>query len=290
LPLNYFSEYVIEHKFGLSSECFFNWLKFKLKEFITVTALGMIFIVLFYFILFNFNYWWFIAFALFFLVSVLITFIFPKIISFFYTLEAIDNPEIQKSIKEIIFFGNLKLEGVYKIGLSKRTKKANAALTGIGKSKKVLISDTLLNSEAGIEGIKAVIAHEVGHYVKLHMNKLILIELFLNYFLFYSIYRMADYFINIFSYGTIFDLVNFPVLIFLFSVVNLFFIPVYNFFSRSFEYQADKYAADVVGKKNYIDMLNKLSEKNLTDKKPLRILEILFHSHPCIKKRIDALS
>lgn len=317
LPVSLYSGYFLEHRFELSTENIFGWSKFQLKSIIFSLLLGLPLLVLFYFILHNFpKFWWLISATCFFIISLFIGYILPFIISFFYKLKSIHNRELKSKIKKIIEEGGLKLEGVYEVALGARTKKANAALTGMGKTKRVLLSDTMINkfnessnkitqglSSTNWKGdsipnssiafnlneISSVTAHEVGHYVHHHIWKQIFLQAMLSYGTFYVIYIIIDNIIRMLSYGEVSHIRNFPVILLTFTILNLIIEPISNFFSRFCEYEADSYAAKVTDKDDFISSLNKLAEVNLIDKSPPPIVELLFHSHPSIQHRIEKI-
>jgi len=287
LPLNFYSGYILEHKFKLSKENISGWFKFEFKSILLSLLLGIPLLTIFYYILDNYpSWWWIIAATCFFIVSLIISYIFPFIIPFFYKLEPLDNEELKSKIKEIIEKGRLQLKGVYRIKLGGRTKKANAALVGFGKTKKVLLSDTLIESDFSQEEIASVTAHETGHFVYHHIWKLIFIQALLSYGFFYIIFHIIDNIIRLLSYGEVNDIINFPVILLNFSILNLIIEPATNFFSRLFEYKADSYAVSVTDRENFISSLRNLAKINLVDKNPPRLLELLFHSHPSIERRI----
>ncbi len=310
LPLNFYSDYIVEHKFNLSTENIFGWLKFQFKGLLFSIILGIPLIVFFYVILDYFSVlWWVVAATCSFIIALIISYIFPYIISFFYKLIPLEKEELFFKIKNVLQKGGLELKGLYRINIGERTKKANAALTGFGNTKKVLLSDTLLDSndfnkkdsaknkdkksndiEFTNDEITSITAHEVGHYVHNHIWKMILLEGLLNYVLFYIIYLVSANVIDFLSYGRINDIVNLPVLLLILTFLSFFTTPLNNFFSRFFEYQADAYAVSVTDKLNYRSALDKLSKVNLADKNPPRIIEILFHSHPSIEHRIQKIN
>lgn len=291
LPLDLYSGYILEQKFKLSTENIIGWIKFQLKGILFSLLLGLPLLILFYYIVDSFpKFWWLIAATCFFVISLILSFLIPFIIPFFYKLEPLDMEELKSKIKKIIWKGGLKLEGVYRIKLGARTKKANAGLTGMGRTKRVLLSDTLLESKFSENEIASVTAHEVGHYVYKHIWKLIFIEVLISYSLFYIIYNVMDKVIELLSYGSINNIVNFPVILLIFTILNLIVGPVNNFFNRHFEYQADSYATKVTNKKSFISSLNNLAKVNLVDKNPSRIIELLFHSHPSIQHRIKRIN
>ena len=180
----------------------------------------------------------------------------------------------------------MRVENVYKFDMSKNTKKANAAFTGLGKSKRILLGDTLLENYSKDE-IETVIAHEVGHYKKKHIIKNIIIGTASSFLTLFVIAVLYENTIGIFGFNSITEIAALPLLSLWGAVIALIQSPLSNILSRKFEYEADEYAVTVTGKAApYISTLEKLTEQNLGDKDPHPFIEWFFYSHPSIKNRI----
>ena len=173
--------------------------------------------------------------------------------------------------------------------MSKNTKKANAAFTGIGKSKRILLGDTLLDNYTDDE-IETVIAHELGHYKKKHIIKNIIIgtvSSFVTLFLIAVLYNVS---IGWFGFKSISNIAALPLLTLWAMLIGLIQSPLSNILSRKYEYEADEYAITSTNKAEaFISTLNKLNEQNLGDKDPHPFVEWFFYSHPSVKKRISAI-
>jgi len=290
-PVDYFSEFYLEHKFNLSNQSFGRWIWENLKEALLGAAIGLPLLIIFYFILKTYNnYWWLPFGIIMFLFSVLLAQIFPVfILPLFYKITAIDNEDLKKRIIELGKEANLKIENVFKFDMSKNTKKANAAFAGLGKTKRILLGDTLLNNFSNDE-IETVIAHEMGHYKKKHIVKNIIMSTILSFSTFYLIAKLYESTIKLFGFNSILEIPALPVLVLWGSIIGLILTPLSNYISRKFEYEADEYAVKATNKKEiFINTLNKLTEQNLGDKEPHPLIEWFFYSHPSIKNRIAAL-
>jgi STE24 endopeptidase len=173
--------------------------------------------------------------------------------------------------------------------MSKNTKKANAAFTGIGKSKRILLGDTLLEKYTDDE-IETVIAHELGHYKRKHIIKNIVIgtvSSFLTLFLISYFYQLS---LKWFGFEAITKIAALPLLSLWMMVIGLIQTPLSNLLSRKFEYEADEYAITSSGKPDaFKATLEKLTEQNLGDKEPHPFVEWYFYSHPSIKNRLNAI-
>lgn len=173
--------------------------------------------------------------------------------------------------------------------MSKNTKKANAAFTGIGKSKRILLGDTLLDSYTQDE-IETVLAHEFGHYKKKHIQKNILLGTIFSFLTLFIISSLYSFSLSYFGFSLITEIAALPILLLWSMLVSIITSPISSYISRKYEYEADDYAVTSTLKPAaFISTLNKLTDQNLGDKEPHPLVEWFFYSHPSIKKRIDAI-
>lgn len=290
-PVNFYSEYLLEHKYGLSNQTVLKWFVEGLKGLLLTLVIGVPVLLFFYWVISTYpEQWWFI-FALFlFLLSVVLARILPVLIlPLFYKITPIENEELKNRINNLAKNSGMKVENIYKFDMSKNTKKANAAFTGLGKSKRIILGDTLLD-DYSIDEIETVLAHEFGHYKEKHIIKLVgigTVNSFLTLFLISSIYKIL---LPYFGFTKVNDIAALPLLVLLSMVISLILNPINSGISRKFEYSADRYAVNSTGKKeDFIRTLNKLTDQNLGDKEPHPIVEWFFYSHPSIKNRISAI-
>jgi STE24 endopeptidase len=182
--------------------------------------------------------------------------------------------------------GKFNLDGIYRFNMSKNTKKANAAFTGLGKSKRIILGDTLLESFTGDE-IETVFAHEVGHYAHKHLLIGIItgtVSSYLSLFLADMIYQSV---VRSYHFQGIDDLAVLPILTIALTVITVIFSPISNALSRRNERQADRYALRNSSQPSaFISAMEKLAEQNLADRTPHPLVEFLFHGHPSVEKRI----
>ncbi len=287
-PLNFYSGFYLEHRFQLSNQTLWAWFKEKFKEWLVGLIILLPLSLAFYFLLLNYpDTWWFWLSIVLFLFSVLLGRIAPQVIfPLFYKFEPIDDDELIARMEKLAKKGNFRLQGVYRFDMSKNTKKANAAFTGLGKSKRIIIGDTLLENYS-VDEIETVFAHEVGHFVHKHIQKLLFIgtiQTFAGFYLVHIIYRLL---LQQMGFGAPSDLAALPLITLILSLYMLIVSPITNGISRYFERQADRYALRNSAKPEaFPRALLKLSEQNLTDKEPHPLVEFLFHSHPSVKKRV----
>jgi len=291
IPLSFYSEFIVEHRFKLSNQRFIYWLIEKIKSFLVSALVALPILLIFYYLLKNFELWWlFIAFAIFFF-SILLARIAPTLIfPIFYKFIPMDNENLKIKLTELCKKFGINFEGIYTFNLSKTTKKANAGFTGIFKSKRIILSDTLIENFTDDE-IVTVFAHELGHYIKKHIVKNILIGFITTIVTFYFANQLYLYLISLMNFNSVYQLSALPLLFLIMSIFSLILMPVTNSVSRKFEYEADEFAVKSTGDKNsFISSLQKLSKINLADENPNPIIEFIFYSHPSIKKRIERIN
>jgi STE24 endopeptidase len=290
-PINYYTEFYLEHKYNLSNQTFLKWIWENTKTLIVSGVIGIPILLIFFYSLNKFNSLWWLPFAIIlFVVSVMLARIVPIfILPLFYKILPVEDEDLKNRIQILAKNAGIKVENVYKFNLSKNTKKANAAFTGIGKSKRILLGDTLLESYSADE-IETVIAHELGHYKRKHIIKNIFIgtvSSFLTLFLIAYLYNLSLFW---FGFTSIVQIAAIPLLSLWAMIISLVLTPISNLISRKFEYEADEYAVHSTNKREaFISTLEKLTDQNLGDREPNPLVEWFFYSHPSIKNRVKAI-
>ncbi len=286
-PLSFISEFLLEHHFKLSNQSFFKWILEKSKGLLVSIPLMLFLLVIFYFLLRTFpEMWWLVLGTVMIFFSIILSKLAPILIfPLFFKFSKLDEPELTENINVLCKKVGMNLDGVFKFDLSKNTKKGNAAFTGIGKTKRIILGDTLLENLTNNE-IIAVLAHELGHFKLKHIWKgmtLGVISTYLGLFLVSVIY--SKYYT---SFGpSPWSVAALPLMGLILTLYGVIVSPVTNILSRFHERQADDYAVKLCGNaKDLITGLDKLSEQNLSDKDPHPIIEFLFYSHPSTGKRI----
>ena len=291
-PVSYYTEFYLEHKYNLSNQTFLKWLWEDLKGLLVSLPVIIPVLLIFFYTLNKFESLWWLPFAIvLFIISVVLARIVPVLIlPLFYKITLIEESELKEKIQAHAKEAGIVVENVYKFNMSKNTKKANAAFTGIGKSKRILLGDTLLENYTDDE-IETVVCHELGHFKRKHIIKNIIIgtmSSFLTLFLIAVFYQAS---ISWFGFDSVKEIAALPLLTLWAMIIGLIFTPVANLISRKFEYEADEYAIQSTGKKDaYISTLNKLTDQNLGDREPHPFVEWFFYSHPSIKNRVSAIN
>ncbi|MCF8411902.1 MAG: M48 family metallopeptidase [Melioribacteraceae bacterium] len=291
-PVKYYTEYYLEHKYNLSNQTIFRWLLEDLKGLLVGGIIGLPILLLFYYSLQKFQELWWLPFAtLLFLVSVVLARIVPVIIMpIFYKITPLENENLKDKILALTKDVKINIENVYKFDMSKNTKKANAAFAGLGKTKRIILGDTLLDKFSDDE-IETVIAHELGHYKYNHILKNIAFGTLMSYLTLFVIAQLYSFSLDWFGFDSLTDIAALPLLSLFAMLIGIITSPINSSISRKYEYQADEYAVKSTGKKEvFANTLEKLNEQNLGDKDPHPLVEWFFYSHPSIKNRIGFIN
>jgi STE24 endopeptidase len=290
-PLNFYSQYILEHKYNLSNQTVARWFLENLKGLMLSLVIGVPILLIFYYTMNTYGSWWWLPFAIImFVISVLLARIVPVLIlPLFYKLVPYENESLKEKIQKLAKDAGIKLQNIYRFDMSKNTKKANAAFTGIGKSKRILLGDTLIENYSDDE-IETVIAHELGHYKKKHIVKNIIRGTLLSFLTLFIISSLYEVSLSWFGFESIIQISALPLLVLWSMLIGLIESPIGSAISRKYEYEADEYAVEVTRKPDaFVSTLKKLTEQNLSDKEPHPFVEWFFYSHPSIRNRLNAL-
>ncbi|HOM17597.1 MAG TPA: M48 family metalloprotease [Thermoguttaceae bacterium] len=306
LPLAFYAGHVVEHRFGLSRLSALRWAGRYGKQLILALLLTLLVVVgLFWIIRGTGLWWWAVGAGAFFLLSVVMGQLAPVLIlPLFYRVEKLDRPELLDRLRRLAEGTGLSLEGIYRLDLSVETVKANAALAGLGRTRRVLLGDTLLEHFPP-EEIEAIFAHEVGHHVHRHMAKMLLIGLAVSAASFFICDRLLAWWVGLGTAGPQmgwpgqvtpepaglayqeFPVWAMPMVFFLLVVLGTLTGPALNALSRWHERQADWYALKRTGNPaSFCRAFRRLTRLNKEDPDPPRWEVVLFHSHPPIRERL----
>ncbi len=288
LPLNYFGGYHLEHKFELSNERFGGWALDELKSLGLNLLLGVLVLDVLYFLLRSAGQWWWAWAGVFFLLfGVVLSALFPVLIlPLFYKLQPLENESLKQKLTALAQRVGAKVLGVYRMAMSEKTKKANAAFAGLGRTKRIILGDTLLDQFAEDE-IEVVMAHEMAHYQHGDLWKMIAwgtLTTFVGL-------KVADWLLQWalprFGFHSIADLGAFPLLALCLFLFGLAVMPLNNAFSRWREWKADATALQLTQNRDaFIRTMRKLADQNLADLSPHPAVEFLLHDHPSLARRI----
>jgi STE24 endopeptidase len=211
------------------------------------------------------------------------------IMPLFYRFTPLVDGTLKERILRLCESAGVRVEGIFSFNLSKNTRKANAAFTGIGRSRRIILGDTLVRNFSE-EEIETVFAHELGHYRFGHIRAGIVTGTLSTFAGLYIASRLYEWSAAALHFPSMTDLAALPLLAIWLSLFGLLTSPLGNMISRHHERQADAYAVHTTGKRDaFVAALRKLSDMNLADPAPHPLVEFLFYSHPPIAKRIRAL-
>ena len=281
----------LEHRFNLSNQRLGSWIWDEAKGFLVGLLLAEIVVEMLYFIIRQApQYWWLIAWAAFLGLFVALAQLAPVVLfPIFYKFEPLQNDELKARLVSLSEKAGTRVRGVYKWNLSEKSKKANAALTGLGNTRRIILADTLLEQYSPDE-IEAVLAHELGHHVHKHILKSILVQAFITLVGFWAANWILHYAVEqTHLFETLSDFANLPLLVLVSTVLSFLLLPALNAYSRYNERQADRYAfRSIPNIAPFISSMNKLADQNLAERTPSKWVEWYFHSHPAIARRIEA--
>lgn len=289
LPLNFYSGYIHEHKWNFSNHTIKSWLWEQVKAFLVgLILMSLLLGLLFWIMALSPRSWWLIGGLAFAFVSVVLATIFPVVIlPIFNKYTPIQNKELTDPLEKILSEGGLKSSGFFKEDMSRQTKKENAFLAGLGKTRRVVLGDNLMESMS-IPEIESIIAHEVGHYKYRHIWKNLVTGTVQGLVVFFILNWIMRTLFFQFLTSTTWNLTLFPMFVILMGGVSSFlFGPLGNALSRHFERQADRYALMTIqDKKAFMTAMAGLADRNLSNAYPEWWVKLLYYSHPPIGERL----
>ena len=289
ISLDYYG-FRLERRFKLSNQRFTSWAWDEVKGFLVGLVIGSIVIELLYFTIRQWpQYWWMLAWALFMGLFVLLAQLAPVVLfPIFYKFEPLEDEDLRRRLVILSEHAGTRVRGVYRWKLSEKSKKANAALTGLGNTRRIILADTLLDNYSADE-IEAVLAHELGHHVHKHILKSIFVQAVITFIGFWAANFALHYAVDHRMFEELSDFANLPLLALVSVILSFLLMPALNAYSRFNERQADRYAFESIPSViPFISSMNKLAEQNLAERTPSKWVEWFFHSHPAISRRLAA--
>jgi STE24 endopeptidase len=289
-PLGYYSGFVLPHRFGQSNQSFKDWVIDQLKGLAIGAPLGLIMLELLYLALrLTGNTWWLWAAGGLLLFNVILSNLAPILIMPLfnkYVPLGDEHKELEQRLLNLAKKANTKVKGVFKFDMSKRTKAANAALTGIGNTRRIILGDTLIN-EFTLDEVETVLAHELGHHVNKDIPFLITVGTLLTTFGLFIASQLLNLSVSFFLFQSISDIAAFPALMLILSAYGLLTSPLENALSRWRENMADDYALTSTKKgEAFASAFTRLANQNLGEIDPEKWVVFMFYSHPPLGERI----
>ncbi len=288
LPISFYSGYKLEHRYGLSRENLPSFYLDELKSYALSMGLGLGAVELIYWLMRDFPQgWWILAAAAFIGIFILMANLAPVLLfPIFFRFEPLEDEDLQNSIAALAEKSHTSIRGVFKMNLGRKTRAANAALAGMGNTRRMILADTLLDG-FGREEIETVVAHELGHHIFRHIPRLILLQSCFTLVALFIAHKALSGGVGRFGLTGIEDVAGLPLLALCLAIISLALLPLANFYSRRLERTSDRYALEVTGNPAaFIGAMNKLASLNLAEVDPHPLVEVFFYSHPPISKRI----
>lgn len=288
LPLAWYGGFVLQHRYGLSTQSLKSWFSDQLKATALAVVLGIIAIELLYLLLAQSpKLWWLWAWVAFTFFSVILTNIFPVLIlPLFIPFRPLEDEELKSKLMRLAEKAGTKVRGVFTLELSAKTTAGNAALVGWGNTRRILLGDTLLK-DYSFDEIETILAHELAHHVHRDIAWGIAFQSFLNLFIFWATGQIFPTLVRVMGYEGVEDLAAFPLLAGTMGVLLFLSTPIIAAYSRWRESLADDYSLKATQKPEaFASAMVKLASQNLAEAFPPRWAEILFYSHPPIGKRV----
>jgi STE24 endopeptidase len=290
LPLGYYSGFILPHRFGQSNQTLRDWILDRIKGLVIGAPIGLLLLEMLYLALrVTGDLWWLWAAGGMLVFSVLLSNLAPVLIMPLfnkYVPLGDEHKELADRLLDLAKRANTKVKDVFKFDMSKRTKSANAALTGIGNTRRIVLGDTLIN-EFTTDEIETVLAHELGHHVHRDIPLFMAFGALSTTLSLYLASLALDWAIGYFGFSGSADVAAFPALGIIFGVYGLVTMPLDNAVSRWREGKADDYALQATGKREaFASAFTRLANQNLGEVDPEKWVVFLFYSHPPLGERI----
>lgn len=293
IPFNAYRSFVIEKKYEFSTITAKLWITDLVKGFILSV---IIMVLLFGAFLWLLNYakqtWWLWTWIVFSGFQLLMVWLYPVLIApLFNKFEPIKDDVVKEAIGDLISKAGIKVENIYQIDAGKRSKHTNAYFTGLGKTKRIVLYDTLLMSHTTDE-IIAVLAHEIGHFKKRHIMKQLVFMEIASLFVFYLFYRLMEWplLYQTFGFEQNIPYVGVVLMAALFGPLAYFLTPIGSSVMRKFEREADEFAFDLTGAAVPLaNGLKRLALDNSANLHPHPFYSWFYYSHPPLPQRIERL-
>ncbi|RPI33426.1 MAG: M48 family peptidase [Nitrospiraceae bacterium] len=290
IPFSLYSTFKIENRYGFNTMTFKLWVTDTIKSLVISTILmGLLIAAGLFIIQKSPGLWWLWVWCFFLAFGIFMMYISPYVIEpLFHKFTPVGDEKLEQGIRSLMEKVGIKVSRVFKIDASRRTKHTNAYFTGIGKVKRIVLYDTLIEKMDHDE-IMSVLAHEAGHWKKKHLLKSIIVTetiALIAIFVAYHVVR-SDFLIEVFNITQSSFFTKLVLLGFIGSIVSFPFGPVFHYFSRKHENEADRYSFELTGKpESMISSLVKLSKDNLSNLHPHALYALFHYSHPPVLERI----
>jgi Zn-dependent protease with chaperone function len=288
IPINYYQGFILPRRYGLSHQNFKDWLVDRAKASALSFLIGLATVILIYWLLTSFpTTWWLWAAIILFLLSLFLSRLTPTLLlSMFFKLEPLADKQLKKRLTNLARRARTSIVGVFTINMSSKSTTANAMLAGWGRTRRIVLTDTMLQKYTTDE-IEVVLAHELGHHLHRDIPKLIAIQvvmIFLSLCLSNLVLKAG---VATLGFQSTADAAGLPLLFLFVATLAVVITPLTNAYSRRVEIEADKAALDLTTNlQAFIGAMTRLTNQNLSVADPDRWVELLFYDHPPYTKRV----
>jgi len=288
LPFSVYRGFLLERRYGLATETVTHWTIDHFKAVLVGVVFAEVAATLVYFALRHWpGQWWIVAGVGYSLVIIFLVTIAPVVLlPLFYTFKPLEKAELRARLTALASKAGAGIIGVYEWTLSDRTKKANAALTGMGRTRRILLSDTLL-ADYSDEEIEVILAHELAHHVHKDIWTSVAYDIALTFVGLFAAHLALQRAGPFFGLDGAADPAGIPILLLTAGALGLAVKPLMNSISRSHERRADAYALRMTSNPPaFISAMRRLGQQNLAEKDPSPLVQAFFYSHPPMKERL----
>jgi len=287
-PLAVARGHILERQYGLSRQTMGGWLSDHAKSAALNAALMLLLAeILYAFIRAGGRWWWIWTGLAFSSIFVALARLAPVLIfPLFFKFTPIEQGDLRDRLSRLAQRAGTRLSGIYQMDLSRKSRTVNAALAGLGKTRRIILADTLLERFPNDE-VEIVIAHELGHHVKGHLLKGMALQT-ATIFLFLGLVDLtAGRWARRLGFDGLADVAAFPILALVGAALGVVLMPLINGLLRRFEREADRYAIQASGRPEaFASTMRRLGSLNMADPSPHPLVEALFYSHPSIQRRL----
>jgi STE24 endopeptidase len=288
-PLTFYGSFLLDRRYGLSTASLRVWMIDHAKGFAIGLVLAMAASAVVYAAMVRWPRWWWLASAAAFIgVMLVLTRLAPVLLlPIFYRFKPLDRESLRSRLESLSSRAGLPVLGVYEWGLGEKTNRANAALVGTGRSRRILLSDTLLADYSDDE-IEVIIAHELGHHAHRDIRNALLLEMVLIVASFAAAALVLAVSWSAWGLTAPNDAAGLPLLLLVAGTVSLATRPLLNALSRRSERRADRFALTLTERPDaFVSAMRRLAAQNLAEARPSTATLWLFHTHPSFEQRIE---
>lgn len=293
LPFRYYSIFVVEERHGFNKMTHEIFIADLFKSTLLSVAIGTpLLYIVFWFMRTTGGLWWVWVWVVITLLQLFFTAVYPTLLApLFNKFVPLQDGALKKKIEALAQKIGFKMSGIYTMDGSKRSGHSNAYFAGIGRFRRIVLFDTLIKQMTE-EELLAVLAHEMGHNVKKHITKSIILSIALTGVSFYVMSLLLDWQEFYITFNIMHPSHHAALVIFAIcsEVFTILLTPAINLWSRKNEYEADRFSVEITGDKNAMkNSLIKLTQENLSNLNPHPLYSFFHYSHPTPEERLNAI-